>query len=373
MAYIRGASYVLGEREVGYADIRDLPKLAASFGLVPDPRLWGWGTIRATRRDLSDLAAESARATLKAAGVEPSSVDALVLCSTRIPGPSDDHGVFMANVLTGADLGDIPFYGQGVNRCVNLLAGLDLARAFVISGQYHRVLVVTVDAVAEGGAPMSQFALFSDGAASCLVAADPGDDDSYEMLGCATAQDTATMDSGSQISSDLARVVNDKLLTPHGLGLADLTALMHLNLFKPLLVMKERQAGFREDQLYLGNIFRIGHCFAADPLINLVDRVALGHVGKGQYCLLVASVPGSRAGILLKRVSLGERHGATRHDRRAHATRVRVQRPGVRGSRRDRGNPAPRAVPASATRSGIRGGAPRRPPDTRRLPGRTRR
>jgi 3-oxoacyl-[acyl-carrier-protein] synthase-3 len=302
MAYIRGTSYVLGEREVGYADIPGLPELAASFGLVPDSRLWGWGTVRASGRDLSDLAAESVRATLKAAGVEPSSVDALVLCSTRIPGPADDHGIFMANVLTGAGLGDIPFYGHGLNRCVNLLAAIDLAAAFVMSGRYRRVVVVTVDAVADGSAPMSQFALFSDGAASCLVAADPGDDESYELLGCATAQDTATMDSGSQISSDLARAVNDKLLAPHGLRLADVTALMHLNLFKPLLVMKERQAGFREEQLYLGNIPRIGHCFAADPLINLVDRAALGHVGKGQYCLLVASVPGSRAGILLKRV-----------------------------------------------------------------------
>jgi 3-oxoacyl-[acyl-carrier-protein] synthase-3 len=302
MAYISGTSYVLGEREVGYADIPGLPELAASFGLVPDPRLWGWGTIRATRRDLSDLAAESVRATLKAAGAEPSSVDALVLCSTRIPGPADDHGIFMANVLTGAGLGDIPFYGQGLNRCVNLLAAIDLAGAFVLSGRYRRVVVVTVDAVAQGSPAMSPFALFSDGAASCLVAADPGDDDSYELLGCAIAQDTASMDSTSQISSDLARVVNDRLLAPCRMKLGDVAALMHLNLFKPLLVMKERQAGFREQQLYLGNIGRIGHCFAADPLINLVDRVALGHVGAGQYCMLVASVPGSRIGVLLNKV-----------------------------------------------------------------------
>lgn len=373
MTFLRGPSYVLGEREVDHADIENLGELAARFKMAPRPGLWGWGRVRVTERDLEDLAVDSGTATLRATSLDPAAVGALVLCSNRIPGPAEDHGRFVQRVLTGIGLGDIPCYGQFLNRCVNLLAGLDVARALVTSGRHRTVLLITTDKVAPGADRMSQFALFSDGAASCLVAADPGDDDSYEMLGCATAQDTATMDSGSQISSDLARVVNDKLLTPHGLGLADLTALMHLNLFKPLLVMKERQAGFREDQLYLGNIFRIGHCFAADPLINLVDRVALGHVGKGQYCLLVASVPGSRAGILLKRVSLGDRHGATRHDRRAHATRVRVQRPGVRGSRRDRGTPAPRAVPASATRSGIRGGAPRRPPDTRRLPGRTRR
>jgi len=299
-AYVRGASYVLGETEVGYADIAGLPELAASFGLAQNPGLWGWGTVRTTRRGLADLAADAGRATLHAAGVDRA--DALVFCSARLPGPSEDHGAFLANVLTGAGLGGIPCYGQSLNRCVNLLAALDTAHAFVASGRYRRVLVITADAVAEGGDPMSQFALYCDGAASCLVAADPGASEAYEILGCATAQDTATMERTSQISSDLAREVNDRLLGPPGLKLGDVAALMHLNLFKPLLVMKERQAGFREDQLYLDNITRIGHCYAADPLINLADRAALGHVGEGHYCLLAASVPGARIGVLLKKV-----------------------------------------------------------------------
>ncbi len=302
MVYLCGASYALGEREVGYADIPDLPALAAAFGLVLDARLWGWGTIRSTGRDLADLAADSGRATLLTADADPSSVEALVFCSTTISEPADDHGAFLARVLNGIALGEIPCYGQSMNRCTNLLAGLDVAAALVRCGRYRRVLVITADTVAEGAPPMSRFALFSDAAASCLVTVDPGDADGYELLGCASVQDTAAMDAASQISSDLARRVNDLLLAPHRLKLGDVTALMHLNLFKPLLVMKERQAGFGEDQLYLDNITRIGHCFAADPLISLVDRAALGHPGAGNYCLLAASVPGARAGVLLRKV-----------------------------------------------------------------------
>jgi 3-oxoacyl-[acyl-carrier-protein] synthase-3 len=299
--YLRGASYVLGEKEVGYADIPGLPQLASSLGLMPDPRLWGWGTVRATGRDLAELAADAGRRTLLATWVEPSAVDALVLCCTRVPGLAEGHGAFLARVLTGIGLGDIPFYGQNLNRCVNLLAGLDVARAFVLAGRHRRVLVITVDAVAEGALPMSQFALFSDGAASCLVSSDPGSADSYQVLGCAAAHETATLEWTCQISSDLARQVNEPLLAAAGLKLGDVTALLHMNLFKPLLVMKERQAGFREDQLYLDNIPRTGHCFAADPLINLVDRVALGHLREGDYCMLAGSVPGSRFGVLLQK------------------------------------------------------------------------
>ena len=47
---------------------------------------------------------------------------------------------------------------------------------------------------------------------------------------------------------------------------------------------------------------RLGHCFAADPLINLVDRMARGDVAPGRYTMLAGSVPGSRIGALLRRI-----------------------------------------------------------------------
>jgi 3-oxoacyl-[acyl-carrier-protein] synthase-3 len=235
---------------------------------------------------------------LIAAAAPADSVDALVLCSNRIPGPAEGHGAFVAAVLTGIGLGDLPAYGVNLNRCVNLLAGIDVARSFVLSGRYRRVLVITTDKVAEGADRMSQFALFSDGAAGCLITAD-AHGAAFEVLGCATAQETATLEWTNQISSDLAKSVNEQLLVPAGLKTGDLAALLHANLFTPLVVMKERQAGFGPAQLYLDNIPRLGHCFAADPLINLVDRAALGHLDSG-YCQLACSVPGSRIGVLLK-------------------------------------------------------------------------
>jgi 3-oxoacyl-[acyl-carrier-protein] synthase-3 len=302
--FLRGPSYVLGESEVDYSEIENLAELARGFKLAPQPGLWGWGTIRTTKRELAELAAESGLASLGTAGADPASIDALVLCSNRVPGPAEGHGQFVADVLTGIGLGDIPAYGVNLNRCVNLLAGIDVAWAFVRSGRYRRVLVITTDKVAEGAERMSQFALFSDGAASCVVAADAGGPGGFELLGCATAQDVATLEWTNQISSDLARDVNEQLLTVAGpgVGLGEVGALLHANLFIPLVVMKERQAGFSAEQLYLGNITRFGHCFAADPLINLVDRMALGHIEGGGYCLLAASVPGSRIGALLRAI-----------------------------------------------------------------------
>ncbi len=305
--YLLGPAYVLGEHEVDHTAIENLGELAKRFKLAPKADLWGWGTIRTTSRELEDLAVETGLATLKTAGIDTATVDALVACSNRIPGPAEGHGQFVAEVLVGIGLGDIPAYGANLNRCVNLLAGIDLARALVVSGRYRRVLVITTDKVAEGADRMSQFALFSDGAASCVISAGGGDlagpASGYELLGCATAQETAALEWTNQISADLARDVNDQLLGAAGLKLGDVAALAHANLFTPLVAMKERQAGFSPEQLYLANITRFGHCFAADPLINLVDRDGLGHLAAGSYCLLASSVPGSRIGALLRRIT----------------------------------------------------------------------
>lgn len=299
--YLLGPAYVLGEHEVDHTAIDNLGELARRFKLAPKADLWGWGTIRTTSRELEHLAVDAGLETVRTAGVDPASVDALVLCSNRIPGPAEGHGQFVASVLTGIGLGDIPAYGVNLNRCVNLLAGIDLARALVAGGRYRRVLVITTDKVAEGADRMSQFALFSDGAAACVISADPGESGSaFELLSCATAQETASLEWTNQISADLAKAVNEQLLGAAGIKLGDVTALLHANLYTPLVAMKERQAGFSPGQLYLGNITRLGHCFAADPLINLVDRAGLGHLEAGSYGLLASSVPGSRIGALLR-------------------------------------------------------------------------
>src|ERR1700722_9730474 len=173
--FLRGPGYVLGGQELDHTAIPDLTELAAEFKLAPQPALWGWGTVRATSQSLAALAAGSGRATLVAAGLSPIAIEALVLCSNRIPGPAEGHGQFVADVLTGIGLGDIPAYGVNLNRCVNLLAGIDVASAFVASGRYRRVLVITTDKGAADAPRMAQFALFSDGAASCVIAAEPGE------------------------------------------------------------------------------------------------------------------------------------------------------------------------------------------------------
>jgi len=290
-AYLAGPAYVLGETPVAYTEVDGFEERARDYKMAPRPALWGWGTVRRTSRSLADLAIEAGRATLARAGERP---DALIICSTRFAGGAESHGAFVAEVTAGLGVADVAFLGITLNRCTNLLVAIDVATAFVQSGRHASVLVVTTDRVADETERMTNFALFSDGAAACLVTREPAD---HAIQATATAQRTADLDWSNEISSDLAREVNDALFKPAGITVEQITGVSGTNLYLPLVSMKERQAGYAGAQLFTANIARVGHCFAADPLINLVDR---GVPRAGELHVLAASVPGARAGVLLQ-------------------------------------------------------------------------
>jgi 3-oxoacyl-[acyl-carrier-protein] synthase-3 len=301
--FLSSPCYVLGETEVPYDGIGDLWERAEEFKMVPKPELWGWGSVRRTEKSLEQLAIETGRATLDAAAVDPSSVDMLLLCCTQFPGSAESHGNFVADIMAGIGLSSAEFAGVTLNRCTNLLSTLRVAQALVSSGLSRRILVITTDRITDEALRVKNFALFSDGSASCLVSVEPAGPHRYELVASASATDASSLDWSHEISSDLAKQVNEQVLQPLGLRTRDLAALSQANLYRPLVVMKELQAGFAQDQIYTDNIARVGHCFAADPLINLVDRQSSGQVADDTLHLLAASVPGARFAVLLRRIA----------------------------------------------------------------------
>ncbi len=66
--FLTGPSYVLGEVEEEHTAIGNLDELAERFKLAPNAGLWGWGSIRTSKRELEDMAVDTGSATLRAAG-----------------------------------------------------------------------------------------------------------------------------------------------------------------------------------------------------------------------------------------------------------------------------------------------------------------
>jgi 3-oxoacyl-[acyl-carrier-protein] synthase-3 len=297
---VRAPRYVLGETPMDHTEIDGFAEFIDRHKMLPDARMWGWGTVHRTVLDTATLAVRTGRQTLRAAAVDPSEVDTLVLCSTAFPAEAAEHGELIASVLHGLEL-NVPVTGVTMNRCANLLVGLQVAAAMVAGGLHRTVLVITTDRVAAESARISDFALLSDGAASCLVTRrSDGAAESYEWVADAYAQDPAALGRGNEISADLTRTANQRLFAKAGIGIESIDGLLHNNIYLPIVTMKEVQAGFDQAQLSTSNIARVGHCFAADSLINLVDRWSAGAIRAGGLYLLASSVSGLRVCVLLR-------------------------------------------------------------------------
>ncbi|WP_436775346.1 3-oxoacyl-ACP synthase [Yinghuangia sp. YIM S09857] len=306
-AYLLSPGYVLGESEQPHTAVEQLAARVAEYGIPMAPRAWGWGSFFRTARTPVELAVASGESTLRTADVPRGSVDGLIVCTSAFPESVDDHAGFLGAVLDGLRLSAVSFAcGMTLNRCNNLLAALHVARSLVENGSLRTILVVTADRITDEAERLEKFALFSDGAASCLVSADEHGRDAYQILASASAQDATVMGRHDQIDPRLAVAVNDRLQRATGIPLEKVTALLPANLVRPLVTLKERQAGFTAQQVHTRNIERVGHCFAADPLINLVDFAASGASGEEEIdglFLLASSVPGARHGVLLRKIA----------------------------------------------------------------------
>ena len=296
--YLHGCHYTLGEEERRVAEIPGLARWLARNQMIDDPDLWGWDCFRVSLKPTAELLAETARRSLADFG-SGQSVDAVILCATRFPTDVDGHADFVGRLLETLGLHHAIPYGVTLNRCATLTSALGLAETLVRSGRHQAILVAAGDTCGEHGERLRPFAVFSDGAASCIVSA--GQAGEFQLLGTAAAVDARMMKPGGELSTDLARRTNAELLARTEIGLRDIKRLAHNNLWRPIVVMKEQQAGYRRDQLHLDNIPRIGHVFSCDPLINMIDLAASGAVAPGELLALGSSVSGARFGALLRR------------------------------------------------------------------------
>jgi 3-oxoacyl-[acyl-carrier-protein] synthase III len=312
---IRGVAYELGEHEASYRDALRFEGKVTQYQMLDDPAVWGWGRFFRSRRSRAELAVASARRSLAMAGCTGRDIDAVILCAAEFPANVACHASYCRAVLEELELGHAFVIGVTLGRCNTTLSAIQLAHSLVASRAYGNVLVAASDRVVDEEDRFQSFALFSDGAASCIVTSQPGGD--HAIVATASALDPPAMDSAGGVSGRLGRTAIDAVTRQSGVSPHEISMVLPPNLFTPIVKMSERQSGFRPDQLYMRNIAERGHCFSADPLVNLVDCQSANGSQAGDYILLTSSVPGSRMSILTEVL----RAAATRssHEESSHA------------------------------------------------------
>lgn len=170
-AWIAGAAHALPPRSVTNEELPaslevDAPGIFKRTGI----RARHWAE-RGTYT--SDLGAEAARAVLARTGIDGRAIDC-ILTATQTP----DHFIPGIGVLIQEKLGlgDIPCFDIR-DQCSGFLYALQVARAFIETGMYSRILLVCAELHSHGLGREPEDAhitpLFGDGAGAVIVLAEP--------------------------------------------------------------------------------------------------------------------------------------------------------------------------------------------------------
>lgn len=269
------------------------------------------GLCTYSRSDLrvADMAAAAMRKTLARAGVAPSSVQAVVFATESqwdYEPPTthrrDNSRKFRQDIYKAIwEVGLTEAYPVGVmfSGCGNLVSAMEIAANLVQARGLHDVLVVVSDRQAAGATRVMfpAVGVVSDAAASCLVTSRPvagftiDDVVLHSNLGLWEADIESDF---GRFLIEMARGLKDmghKMVAASGRRPADYKYFLPNNYSRSTLRVFCHQLGYQQSQLFLDNLPRVSHTYAADVLINLSDLDAKGTLATGDRVMALTSGP----------------------------------------------------------------------------------
>ena len=244
----------------------------------------------------SGLAAEAGRAAIDHAGVDPSSIDLLVLCTTS-PDRTMPATASTVQELLGLDCGAFDLNAA----CSGFVYGLAAANGFIAMGS-RRVLLVgaeTMDRITDPD-DRGTAILFGNGAGAVVIDALP-DDAPPQLLGWDTGSDGSTehilfsevggfmqMD-GREVFRRAVRVMvhsANEAMARAGVTAEDITLVVPHQANIRIIDSACDKLGFRRDQAAVV-LHSTGNTSAASIPLALADAVDNGRVADGDLVLLI--------------------------------------------------------------------------------------
>lgn len=148
--------------------------------------------------------------------------------------------------------------------------------------------------------------------AACLVGTGAAGDEvlavATRTLGrfyrCNDCSDELKAEYGEIYAGTLVSVMNEAL-GQAGFGVGDVAAVLPHNVNRFSWKQLSRGLGIPLEKVYLDNVSKLGHCFGADPFINLSDAKKGGIVGPGDLVLLATAGLGATFAAIVARVGEG--------------------------------------------------------------------
>lgn len=181
-----------------------------------------------------------------------------------------------------------------------LLGDDDVALVLIGEKAFHRVIRVIENATIMGEA-----------ACALIIGRGPGP---YEIVANSTLHDgrfavisgapgEGMLDDFGEHYVEFARNSIDRALSRFGVNITDIRCVMAHNVNIPSWGQIAKQIGVGIDRISIATISRFGHCFGADPYINLLHSRNTGAIGPGDLVLLFSIGLGATASSALVRVN----------------------------------------------------------------------
>lgn len=261
--------YVIGDVTLEVDLLPNKSEVLAANGMPDIKDVWGWEHCR--RSDLRSVALASEAATRSLGrGIDPAAIDALIVCcGDRLN--YYDQNRFLAELAGALTLGDFRSYWLGGAGCVTLFSAIGLARAMVTADAVRNVLVVGVDKVADDADRFQRFGVLSDAACSFVISDAARAD--FTLIDAVTISSARTLDRSEDFQAKCALIhaALERFGQPHGFDYGRVEAFLGANVFLPIQELELSLLPIDSSLAYLANTARYGHCYAADPFINLVD------------------------------------------------------------------------------------------------------
>lgn len=305
-------AYTLGDQ---WHEVGELDELAQRPDVRDTLLEFGLRKYCTSDADPLTLGRECAKRTLASSGVDPGTVDTLLVATSSFGRPDYFSAQRVATFMT--DLGLTKAYPIGVtlSYCGNVHAALRMASLLIRSGDAERILLVCADRVSAGETRIvpPAISVSSDGAASCLVTGQ--ESAGFAVLGTAQVCNPGLAPEEAEgrfmhYMQGVGRGLKQALVT---LLASTETTVEQIDCVLPnnynLWVLGNigRVLGVDRKKVFADNIPRFAHANTADDFINLVDREEMQELSPGSIVLMLGTGPNMWGLTLLRK-----RHGSGR-------------------------------------------------------------
>lgn len=272
--FLKSLAYELGEQTHDIDDLHDIPGNVRT--LLTEA---GLRSYRVSSRLPLDLARGPVADTLASlSDAERASIKRVIIATNSFHDPALTAQDGASRMLVELGLPDVTPVGVFLSFCANFHSAIEIARALVALDGEGSVLIICSDVLAadESRLVPPNISVFSDAAVSFVVSSTDGP---YAILGTRLRVDSTLglLDRTNQfveymdgVSHGVRGIVDDILVTV-GRNASEVSHVLPNNYSRWVCRSMAELVGFSEDRLYLDNVARFAHAFAADNAINLCD------------------------------------------------------------------------------------------------------